>query len=132
MSAKFTFQGLAGVLAVLSDAGQIAATAARPTVQQTADAFAAAAREATPVGATGNLRRGVGVREDRTSSAVVAFQVKNTAPHAHLIELGWMHKNGEHMPGKFTFARLAPRFRQQMVTALEDQVPDALQRAMNR
>lgn len=132
MSAKFTFDGLSAVMSTLSDAGQIAAAGARDTVRHTAKAFADQMRQETPVGATGNLRRGIGVKDDRTSANVVAYQVRNAAPHAHLIELGFMHQGGKHIAGKYLFARSAPRYRDQMFRELEDIVPDVLQRAMER
>lgn len=132
MSAKFTFDGLSTLVSTLSDAGQIAADGSRDTVRRTAYAFADQVRQETPIGATGNLRRGIGVREDRTTSTVVAYQVRNTAPHAHLIELGFMHRGRKHVEGKFLFARQAPRYRADMMRDLDDIVPAVLQRAVSR
>lgn len=133
MSARFTFDGMAALMSTLAAAGQIAADGSRDTVRRTADAFADTVRQDTPVGATGNLRRGIGVKEDRTTSNAVTFRVKNTAPHAHLIELGFMHQHAKkHIPGRFIFARHAGRYRDQMHRELADVVPDVLQRAINK
>lgn len=132
MSASLRFAGLKELMATLKVSGQIAADGVRSTVQQTANEFAKQARADTRVGPTGNLRRGIKVKEKRQSTNVVEFEVRNTAPHAHLYEYGFMHKNGNrHIPGNFVFAK-AGGTRRRMHDRIGQILPKILQAAVDK
>ena len=132
MSASFKFDGLKELMATLRIYGKIAADGGRSTVQQSANEFAEQARTNTKIGKTGNLRRGIKVKEKLQNANIVQFEVRNTAPHAHLYEYGFMHKNGnKHIPGKFVFAR-ASATRRRMYECIEQILPDILQAAVDK
>ena len=131
MSASFKFDGLKELMATLNVSGKIAADGVRSTVQQSAQAFAEQARSDTRIGPTGNLRRGIKVREKLQDTNVVEFEVRNTAPHAHWYEYGFMHKGGTHVPGKFVFAR-AGKTRRLMYARIEQRLPVILQAAVDK
>lgn len=132
MSASFKFDGLKDLMATLKVSGKIAADGVRSTVRQSAYAFAEQAKADTKIGKTGNLRRGIKVREDVGASNVVSFDVRNTAPHAHLYEYGFMHKNGNrHIPGNFVFSK-AGGARQRMNDRIEQILPEILQAAVDK
>jgi hypothetical protein len=55
---------------------------------------------AYPMGPTGNLKAGVMVRSVSEGDAVVAYECRSTAPHAHLYEFGtqrpeWIKSTGQ-------------------------------------
>lgn len=131
MSASLKFDGLKELMATLKISGQIAADGVRDTVRQSAEAFAEEARSNTKIGKTGNLRRGIKVKEKLDDTNVVSFEVRNTAPHAHLYEYGFMHKGGTHVPGKFVFAR-AGKTRRLMYAHIEQRLPAILQAAVDK
>ena len=132
MSATFKFDGLKELMAKLRVSGQVAADGVRDTVRQSAHAFAEQVKADTTVGKTGNLRRGVKIKEDARSSNVVSFEVRNTAPHAHLFEYGFMHKNANrHIPGNFVFAK-AGTSRRSMNDRIERILPEILQAAIDK
>ena len=132
MSASFKFDGLKELMATLKISGKIAADGVRSTVQQSAQAFAEQARSDTRIGPTGNLRRGIKVREKLQDTNVVEFEVRNTAPHAHWYEYGFMHKNAQrHIPGNFVFAK-AGGARRRMNDRIEQILPEILQAAVDK
>jgi hypothetical protein len=132
MRVTFKFDGLKELMSKLGVSGQVAADGVRDTVRQSAYAFADQVRADTPVGKTGNLRRGIKVKEDARSSTAVSFEVRNTAPHAHLFEYGFMHKNAKrHIPGNFVFSK-AGASRRSMNDRIERLLPEILQAAIDK
>ena len=131
-AANFKFEGLKELMAKLRVSGQVAADGVRDTVRQSAYAFADQVKADTTVGKTGNLRRGIKIKEDARSSNVVSFQVWNNAPHAHWFEYGFMHKNGNrHIPGNFVFSK-AGTSRRSMNDRIERILPEILQAAIDK
>jgi hypothetical protein len=137
MSARFTFEGLPELIQQFSNLGQIAADASRDTVRRTAEVFVGVVKAETPVGPSrknkpgGNLLRHVSMSEDAKRSNAVAFTVKNTARHAHLIEDGWDHVGGKHIEGKKIFAK-AGQYRDRMMDELSDVLPEKIEAALFR
>lgn len=130
--ATFKFEGLDQLMKTLDRAGQIAADGSRNIVRQTAVRFQEQVKADTKIGKTGNLRRGIKLKEDARSSDIVGFLVVNTAPHAHLYEYGFMHaRKRQHIEGKFVFAK-AGGARQQMNQQLEKIVPQIIQAEINK
>ena len=131
MSARLTFDGLVALRSTLHNSGEICADGVRSIVADTAQRFADRVKsEIKPV--TGNLSRGIKVKEQRIGANVASYLVVSTARHAHLHEYGFMHKNsGRHVPGKFLLAR-ATEPRRVMNDEIAQRLPDILQVAIDK
>lgn len=124
-----TFKGLDELIAAIHGLPQALAHQVQPTVTQIATRAADAIRNALPEH-TGTLKSRVKVKSELKDPRVAFAMVASTAPHAHLNEYGW-HTKGKlrrKIPGKFTVARTAPRFRRQMIEDITPMIDDICQR----
>lgn len=124
------FNGIEELLKSLKEIPDEIAEKAGVIALRVAEETAAEAREAYPLGATGNLRKGVKVKKQTFGNYIVSAKVINTSEHSHLYEDGTELRKTKNdadrgiMPkaAKPTIRSIAPRKRREFNDDLADMV----------
>ncbi len=80
----------------------------------------------------GTLKKGRNGQKTITSKIGAQYSGPEGAPHAHLVELGYKHRSGKHVPGRSFLLSTAEAEGQSTINKLIEELKDITEKALKR